>query len=293
MNREKTGIILAVIAAIISGFSIFANKIFIVSAEPVAFTFIRSLIIGAVFLGIIMITKNKKNKKQKTNWKALVAIGLIGGAIAFVLFFSGLKMTTAGRAAFIHKTLPLYVLVLAFVFLKEKITEKHFYSIFIMLIGLVAMNLSSLTPEMAFGDVLVLMATICWAVEIIISKKAMNSGSSSIMVMMARMLLGSIFIGIFIFATGSFAVLSMNNAQLANVGISTAILFMYVFFFYTSLKYINASKSSTILLLAPVITLLLGIFILGEPAPALQLVGSALILVGAYFVANERSEHPI
>ena len=49
LNRENAGTLLAFIAAIISGFAIFANKIFIVDLDPLVFTAVRAIIIGALF----------------------------------------------------------------------------------------------------------------------------------------------------------------------------------------------------------------------------------------------------
>jgi drug/metabolite transporter (DMT)-like permease len=84
--------------------------------------------------------------------------------------------------------------------------------------------------------------------------------------------------------------LTLSSQQVMNIGISTVILFGFVFCWYYSIRLINVSKASTILLLAPVVSLILGVSVLGEPAPLLQLFGSALILIGAYIVVNIKSE---
>ena len=82
---------------------------------------------------------------------------------------------------------------------------------------------------------------------------------------------------------------SLSTQQVINLLISTAILFGYVFTWYWGIKLINVSKASAILLLAPVISLIAGVVFFGEPTPPLQLVGSVLILVGAYFIIGVRS----
>ncbi len=125
-NKEVIGTILVFITAIISGFSIFANKIFVASIDPLVFTALRALFIGLIFLILSFAYSNWNPKKfKKVSWKYLIAIGIIGGGIAFWMFFSGLKLTTAGRSGFIHKTMPIYVLALALIFLKEKTSKKQ------------------------------------------------------------------------------------------------------------------------------------------------------------------------
>ena len=51
----------------------------------------------------------------------MTVIGVIGGSVPFILFFSGLAMASAPTAAFIHKTLFVWVVVLAVPFLGERL----------------------------------------------------------------------------------------------------------------------------------------------------------------------------
>ena len=48
-------------------------------------------------------------------------IGVIGGSVPFILFFNGLAMASAPSAAFIHKTLFVWVVLLAVPFLGERL----------------------------------------------------------------------------------------------------------------------------------------------------------------------------
>ncbi len=65
----------------------------------------------------------------------MVGIGVIGGGLAFLMFFTGLPLTTAGRAAFLHKTLPVFAGIFAAYFLKERMPRKHWYALVVMLAG--------------------------------------------------------------------------------------------------------------------------------------------------------------
>jgi drug/metabolite transporter (DMT)-like permease len=295
MKKEQLGTVFAIITAIISGIAIPANKLFIVNLDPLVFTSIRSIIIGTVFL-LISLSRREFNKKRiKANWKGLLAIAAIGGALAFYLYFSGLKLTTAGRAAFLHKTLPLYVAVLAFIFLKEKIDKKLLTAIALMFLGTTILYLGQIKPgEMwqnpSLGDLLVIAATFFWAVENIIARKLMKDGESNFIVSFSRMFFGGLILFGFLVITNRLSQLSLTAEQTRNILISTAILFCYVFFWYKSIKLINVSKATTFLLLSPVISLLIGISAFKEPYNALQLAGSALILLGSYFAVHTKSE---
>ena len=297
MKKESAGTVLAIFTAIISGFAIIANKIFIVNLDPTIFTSIRALIIGIIFFVIGSFQYKFDYKKfKKVNWGYLILIGLIGGGLAFLLFFSGLKFTTSGRAAFIQKTLPLYVTILAVLFLKEKVTKKQSLALLIMIIGLWILMYSQITPSIlwenpSYGDMLILLATILWAIENVIAKRVMIEGESNFIVTFSRMFIGGIFLLLSIPLLGKIDLLfTLSISQVTNITISTIILLGYVLFWYWSLKFINVSKAATILLLAPVVTLILGIAMLNEPVSIIQLLGSVIILVGAYFVTKIKSE---
>ena len=294
-NKVWFGTLLALFTAIISGIAIPANKIFVVDLDPTVFTAVRAVIIGLIFLLLSLFTKGFSKEKIGKNWKYLVLIAVIGGALAFLLFFTGLKFTTGGRAAFLHKTLPLYVAVFAFIFLRERIPRKQIYALILMLIGTLIIFSATINPAELWmnpqlGDALVIGATILWALENVIARKAMISGERNFVVSFARMFFGGIIIFGVAGLTGKIDVLfSLTVQQWNNIFLSTIILFGYVLFWYWSIKYINVSKASALLLLAPVVSLVLGVWWLGEPVPAIQLLGSALILIGAYFVVGIKS----
>jgi len=297
MKKEFFGTLLAVLAATVSGFSIIANKVFIVDLDPVIFTSIRALLISIVCFIISSIECNFKYKQfKKVPWKYLILIGLIGGGIAFLLFFTGLKLTTGGRAAFLQKTLPIYVIIFAFVFLKEKITKKQLFALIIMIAGLIVLTSSQIEPTIlwsnpSLGDLLIIFATIFWAIESVMSKYTMLKKESVFVVTFSRMFFGAVFLfAIAILWNKVYLLTMLTTQQLFNIYISTIILFYYVFLWYWSIKFINVSKAAIILLLAPVVSLFLGMLVMDEPVPLIQLVGSALILIGAYVISKTRSE---
>jgi len=295
MNKETCGTILALLTAIVSGVAIPVNKIFVVSLDPTVFTAVRAVVVGLVFLLLSLITGGFKKGRLKVNWKYLALIAIIGGSFAFLLFFTGLKFTTGGRAAFLHKTLPLYVAVFAFIIVREKIPRKQIFALVIMFLGTIILFSAKINPAELWmnpqlGDLLIIGATVFWALENVIARKAMVNGETNFMVSFARMFFGGLILFGVVLLLGKFDILlSLAAQQWGNIFVSVAILFGYVLFWYWSIRYINVSKAATLLLVAPVISLILGVLWLGEPAPALQLFGSALILIGAYFVVGIKS----
>ena len=296
MKKETSGTILALLTALISGFAIPVNKLFVVGLDPTVFTAVRALIIGIVFLILASYQSKFDFRKFKhVPWKYLVGIAVIGGSFAFLLFFTGLQLTTAGRGAFLHKTLPLYATLFAFLFLKEKVSRKQLYAMLAMVAGTALIYLASIPPAQlwsnpSLGDIMIIGATILWGLENVIARAAMLKKETNLVVSFARMFIGSVILFAAVILMGKLDVLfSLSSQQIINLFISTGMLFGYVLCWYWSIKLINVSKASALLLIAPVISLLLGMAMFGEPVLALQLLGSAIILVGAYFVVNIKS----
>ncbi len=297
MKGETKGIILAILAAIVSGISIPANKYFIVNLDPTVFTAVRAVIIGIVFLMIsLYISATKKRSFKKVPWKYLLFIAIVGGAFAFLLYFNGLALTTAVSGAFLQKTLPLFTAIFALVFLGERVTKRMGYAIIAMFIGMAILTVTQLTPSALWpnpllGDALIIIATVLWAVESIVAKKAMNMGENNFVVSFARMFFGGLILFGFVLLFGKFSVLfTLSMQQWINVLISTVLLLLYVLFWYWSIMYMNVSKAAALLLLAPIISLVGGVVLFSAPVSALELVGCAIILISAYVLGGVKSE---
>lgn len=290
--KEAIGTTFAILTALVSGIAIVANKFFIINLDPTLFTAIRALLIGLGFLLISLFKSNFKIRDfNKVSWKYLLTIGAVGGGMAFLLFFSGLKFTTAGRAAFLHKTLPLYIAFFAFLFLREKITKKQILAMSVMLFGTFLILSSQISFDVMIGDFLVIGATMLWAVENIIAKHAMTKKETNWVVTFSRMFFGSVFLFGVLLLMGKVNLLFLiTGEQMLYILASTAILFCYVGCWYYSIRWINVSKASALLLIAPVVTLILGCVLLGETVQYLQIIGSILILFGAYVMVKIRSE---
>lgn len=297
MKKEALGTILALMTAVVSGFAIPVNKIFVSGLDPVVFTAVRAIFIGLIFFVLAGYRNGFRFRNlNRVPWSWLLLIGIIGGGLGFLLYFSGLALTTSGRAAFLHKTLPIYVTVFAYLFLKEKISRKQNLALLVMLLGTVLLLSASIDPSVfwqdpALGDLLVLMGTLMWGIENTISRKAMIKEESSLVISFSRMFFGGAFLfGILLLLGRLDVLLSLTQQQAASVMISSAFLFAYILFWYSAIRLINVSKAVLFLLLAPVISTWLGFVWLGEPVPPLQVAGSALILLGAALAGKLRSE---
>ena len=280
-SAESKGLLLILATAVISGFAIFINKFGVTGFDPYLFAFLKNIVVTVFLLSFILAIKEFDNIKRlkRKDWLILTIIGLVGGSVPFLLFFKGLSLTTAANGAFIHKTMFIYVAILAVFFLKEKISSKLFLAGALLLAGNLYF-IKVLPYEVQFGDLLIVLATLFWAVENIISKHTLKTLSPRI-VAFGRMGIGSFFILVFLLFTGGLPpVTAFGLAQWQWVLISSIFLFGYVTTWYTGLKYVKVSVATTILLLGSPITLFLTLIFQGQSFSENQIVGSLLILFG-------------
>ena len=201
-NQTSKGIILVFGTAVISGFAIFLNSFGVKGFDPYLYTFLKNVLVALFLVGLLLGIKEFSGLKKlkRKDWFLLAVIGLVGGCIPFLLFFKGLSMTAAASGSFIHKTMFIYVAILAVAFLKERIPNRFFIAGALLLMGNLYF-LRFLPVSLQIGDLLVLTATFFWAVENVISKYALRTLSPRI-VAFGRMGIGSVFITLFLIFTG-------------------------------------------------------------------------------------------
>jgi len=284
MNKNK-GLLLILLTAIISGFSVFINKFGVIIVNPYIFTGLKNIIVALLAITWLLMMKDWKilKKLQKNQWLMLLGIGLIGGSVPFLLFFKGLSITSGVQAAFIHKTMFIYIIVLAAIFLKEKISKNFL----IAGLGLFLANILILKifpSSFGLGDFLILSATIFWALENVLSKYLLKDLSAQI-VIWGRMFFGSFFIIIFWLITGqAHLVNSLNLEQIGWVMITSVFLFGYVSTWYIGLKYVKVSEAAVVLLLASPITVFLSLIFFNEALLINQFIAIILTLLSILII---------
>lgn len=278
--------ILVLATVIISGANNFLTKIAVTAVnDPIVFTTLKNAIVALFLVGIILALKKWREIRtlNKSQALKLLAIGVIGGSVPFALFFTGLIQTSAINASLIHKTLFVWVLLLGIPLLKERLTRWQW-------LGVGAIFGANLLvggfKEFKYnaGELMILGATILWAVENIIAKIALRDLSSSL-VAGARMIIGSLVLFSFIIWRGGASVIyTLNFQQWGWTVLTSALLLGYVLTWYTALKYAPATYVATLLVPATLVTNILSAVFVTHAFSGGQALSMALFLIGAILV---------
>src|SRR3989339_638713 len=277
----KNATVLALSAACISGISIFINKLAITSiGDPILFAGIKNTLVAILLLGGMLAYSKKEELHALTikQWQLLVTIGLVGGAIPFGLFFTGLSMIPAINGALLHKTLFVWVALLGTFFLREQLSPLQWLGVsFLFASNLIIGGFEGFMGST--GELLVLGATLLWAGEHLLAKKAM-AGLSTLIVVSGRMVFGSMFLWMFLGITGRVSGLGdITLPSILWIGLTVLFLFGYVLTWYSALRYAPVSYVAALLVPATLITnILTAIFITGTLTETQVLSGFLAIL---------------
>ena len=293
-EKHRKGAYFALATAVISGFSIYINKFAVTEMkDSFVFTTTKNLAVALLLFAVLLLPKALPELKSlsRKQWLTLGVIGCVGGSIPFLLFFHGLSLGTAVGAAFIHKTLFIWVAILAVVFLGERLGKFHIVALATLVGGNILLLGWPQSWLVGGGELMILIATILWAVEVIVAKRVMAQVSSSVAAF-GRMFFGAIVMLIYLASAGKMGgMASLSGQQIGWVVLTSLFLFGYVSCYYAGLKHAPASIVASILVLGSVITSLLYAIFDAKRYSAEEIGGMVLIATAAlalWYIAPRR-----
>ncbi|MES2778871.1 MAG: DMT family transporter [Bacteroidota bacterium] len=144
--------------------------------KPFAFILLR-VSVAAVCIFIFHSIFVKKRITEKRDFLQLGISALFGVAFNMLLFFKGLSITTPINGSVLMMNTPIFVVVFAALYLKEKITIQKVLGIVvaalgaILLIGGTRFNFSN---ETVWGDIMIIVNAIIYAFYLVYAKSLMQ-----------------------------------------------------------------------------------------------------------------------
>jgi drug/metabolite transporter (DMT)-like permease len=286
MNRTAQGIGLALVTALISGVAIYVNTFAVKELSDAAiFTTLKNGVAALVLFGICVVAIRRPAiaSMDSRSWLGLVSVGVLGGGAAFLLFFTGLSMASAPSAAFIHKTLFVWVALLAVPLLGERLGWLQ-----IAALGTLLASQLMITPPNGVvwgtGETFIAAATLLWAVEVIVAKRLLTSVDSFVLGV-GRLGVGLVVLVGYLALSGRLPLVAeLSPAQWTWVLVTGLLLAGYVGTWFAALSRANASVVTAVLVLGAPITAMLDAIAKGSVPASLPLVGYLLIVTAAVLV---------
>lgn len=130
------GEVLVILAQVVWAIALLLQKKVVGNVDPLTVTFVSSLA-GSLVLTPFILTKDISISRVDLMY--LIIAGTLWIAAGEFIYISGLKLTTASRASLLALTFPVFVTVLAIIFLGEQITWKFILASILIATGIIVM----------------------------------------------------------------------------------------------------------------------------------------------------------
>lgn len=160
---------LLLLASIIWGTSFPLTALSLNYFSPLVLMFFRFFF---AFLILFLLFPNKFSLKKIFN-KNLIFLSLLN-SLGYLLQFYAQTLTTSSKTSIFINTSPVWIVLILFLFYKEKLKFNQLFSVFISIIGvfLIATNLNlNLIVSLNLGDILNLICAIIWSLFVIETTK--------------------------------------------------------------------------------------------------------------------------
>lgn len=290
-------VVLAGVAALLYAGCYVAIKAGLAYAPPFAFAALRAFIGGLVLLAVLG-ASGQPLRPPRCLWIPTALLAGLGSVIGFSAMFNSPLHTGAGLASVLGNTGPLLVIVLAALFLGERITPGKVTALGLAIAGVVLIAMPGADSQVSWHPtalVLPLLAASSRAAESVIVKGT-QLGRHAVVVAAWQFLLASVTLAALSawFEPQSATVWTTQFALVLALlaGGSTAAA---TALWYWLIQREEVSRLSLVLFLVPVVGLALGTSMFGERVTVIQTGGIALVFAGVAAAAlpwNGQSEAP-
>jgi len=289
--RDWKFVLMMIIAVIVWACAFPFISIGLVELSFVNLTIMRFLVVCVAFFIVLILVPKKFSKLHKKDILPIFILGFFGVMVYHLGLNYGEQYISASAASLIIATIPIYVVILATIFLNEKIKIVKFLGIILALLGVVIISIwgkenVSIEVDYIFAAFAVLLAAVMGALYTIAGKKLLERYNGLSLTVYA-MLLGSIGLIPFVFVSPTL----IDEVTTMSTTAWFAILFLGLFssvigyvIWYVALEMKTASSVSVYLYAIPVLSTIISYFLLGDEITYFFVLGGVFVIFGLVLV---------
>jgi len=293
------GYIGAIASAVLFGISSTLNKIALENVNPLIVAGIIYFLGGVFLFGIHLSPLHRRiltlfetpteteTKISGKDYGILVVVVLCGSIIAPFMLLHGLNETTAFNASLLLNTEPLFTVLIAFIFLKERGTKKDYFGILLLLLGALFLTTDGEFQKLALttqttGNLLIVGACLFWGIDNNLSKFLSKKRDIVMLTGMKCFIGGFALLVMAIFLKVSFYVPLTSIPYLLSVG-ALSIAFSILLFFF-ALREIGSIRTGVLFSTSSLFGAFFAFAILREPFSFKQLFAGLTMILGVYIL---------
>jgi len=259
---------------------------------PILFMALRTLT-ACIFLLPLLFLK-RKSDQLKSHWKQVFIMSIFNTTLPFVLFGYAILTLPAGLTSVLNSTTPIFGALIAYFWLKDRISLMAFFGLLLSFIGVIVLtseNITTSDPQTTLPILAILAATLCYAIAANYTKVFLNNvhplalaagsqtSSSLLLIPVGLYFLPETFPSIE-------AIYSVITLGIFCTGVAYILLFKLI-------ADVGPTKAMSVTYLIPVFGLLWGYLFLGETIDYIMIIGSSCILLGVALTTGILSKQNI
>lgn len=287
-SQRGAAFIALVVLAVLWGYNWVVMKVATEYAPPIEFAALR-LLLGALLLFAAMIAMRKSLRPERPWAYFWIGVFQSGGFIALATW--AVMTAGAGKVSILSYTMPLWVAVLAWPLLGERLRAMQGVAVGLAALGIVLILDLSGGHSSMFADVIAIVAGISWAIGVIITKRLhVSDGVDVLSLTTWQMLFGGIVVGIIALVVPEGAThwtWTYAGALAYNAVFASAIAYLLWIFV---LRHMPARDASMGTLANPIIGIVAAWLQLGEAPSTMEAIGMAIVVAALVMLALTSGE---
>jgi drug/metabolite transporter (DMT)-like permease len=280
----------ALFAVIVWGASFIATKVALKDVSPVTVVWLR-FGMGVIILGITVNARRQFALPKRKEWLYFALIGFLGITFHQWMQSTALQTSRASTTAWLVATTPVFMALIGWLALKEKLTWLQTSGIGLATLGVLLVVSDGDWTAISFkqfgapGDILVLISSVNWAVFSALSRRGLERHPPARM-MFYVMTLGWLFTGILFFAGPGIREIPQLtfNGWLGVTFLGVFCSGLAYIAWYDALQALPTAQLGAFLYLEPPVAVIVAALILAEPFTWAAMLGGGIILFGVWMV---------
>jgi drug/metabolite transporter (DMT)-like permease len=286
MNHRLVGALSGLIAASIWGGMYVVSDVVLDVVPPATLLLLRyTIALPVLWMAARM---SRTSGIQRADWPKLALTAFVGFGVSLLAQFAGTKLSTAAAGALITSATPAFIVLFAWLILRERASGRQWLGLGIATIGVLVVSLlgdQSATEEATnplLGNLLLIVAAVTWALYSVLVKLNAQKYTALAITLAVTAL------GIPIIAP--VAAIELQTQTIGTMTLPVVLGMLYIgigstaiafFLWNKSFELLDAATASLFFFAQPVVGALLSAIFLGQTLGWSFIVGGGLILLGA------------
>lgn len=222
------------------------------------------------------------------NWKPIFFVGIFNAAVPFACYCFALQYVTTGVSAILNATVPLFGALVAFLWLKDRLTSSRILGLAVGFLGVALLawdrvgagfqnhTAAGLQPALAIGACL--LATLCYGIAASFTKRYLGGISSLVTAAGSHMGATLLLAGPALWLRP--AHMPSSQAWLAVLAVGVVCSGIAYILFFRLIENAGPTRTLTVTFVVPVFAVTYGVALLGEHITSRMVLYAAIIVLG-------------